>query len=236
MHARPSHLVRACKVTSAVLVGLTVLVALGATNWLDLAARLLLWKQQPHVETTLKTIEPILDRYGTWLLLLGAVAVTWVVRGRRVGLSAALGVGIGWVVNNGLTTALKLLTARNRARIGSPDMFEWGQVQLIDTHQWRLMAAYPSGHTGGAALAGMCAWYLSSLWATKVRKPVRVVSIAVIVTVCAISWLRTTHWITDIVAGVIVGWFSASVGMMVAGKRLRAAGDADDSARLTASV
>mgnify|MGYP006279346669 CR=1 FL=1 len=204
MHARPSHLVRACKTTSAALVGLTALVALGATNGIDLATRLLLWKQQPHVETTLKTIEPILDRFGTWLLLLGAVVVTWMVRGRRVGLSAALGVGIGWVVNNGLTTALKLLTARNRARIGSPDMFEWGQVQLVDTHQWRLMAAYPSGHTGGAAL------------------------------VCAISWLRTTHWVTDIVAGVIVGWFSASVGMMVAGKRLRAAGDADDSARLTA--
>lgn len=236
MHARPSHLVRASKATSAALIGLTALVALGTTNWLDLAARLPLWRQQPQFERTLKTIEPIIDRYGTWLLLLGAIAVTWAVRGRRVGMSAALGVGIGWVINNGLTTALKLLTARNRARIGSPEMFDWAQVQLIDTHQWRLMAAYPSGHTGGAALAAMCAWYLSSLWDERLRRPVRVMCVMVIVAVCAISWLRTTHWVTDLVAGVIVGWFAASVGMMAAGKRLRAAGDSTDSARLTASV
>lgn len=236
MHATPSHLSRASKTTAAAFIGLTTLVAIGATNWLDLAVRLTLWREQPQVERSLKTAEPILDRYGTWLLLIGAVAATWIIRGRRVGMSAALGVGIGWVVNNALTTAIKLMTARNRARIGEPHMFEWGHVQLVDTNQWRLMAAYPSGHTGGAALAGMCAWYLSSLWSAKLRRPVRVVAIAVITAVCAMSWLRTTHWLTDIVAGVIVGWFAASVGMLVAGRRLRARGDAVDSARLTASA
>ena len=212
---------RQVTVLALTLAAMHLVVSLGWSDALDLQLRIHLWQGHPYLDQVMKSTELVLDRYITLALLLSGALLTWKWRGRELGRRASLAVAIAWATNLGLTTVLKLGTGRGRARLGQLRMYDWRHVELVDLTHTRLMASYPSGHSGGAALAAMTTWYLSSMWAARPRRIARSLGIVAIVATCALSWLRTTHWVTDLVAGALVGWLTAAVGCAWAFNRKR---------------
>jgi undecaprenyl-diphosphatase len=173
-----------------------------------------------------------------WITHLGGSAVLIAVM-TVVGLAAALStrhhrwallgflltVGVGIVVvNNGL----KLLVDRDR-----PDVV----VHLAVTNS----SSFPSGHSAAAAACwAALAVVVGRRWPRQPRHWIAGVAAALAVLVASSRVLLGVHWLTDVVAGVIVGWTWFFIVLLIFGGRLqrfgepieRAADELDDAAHL----
>jgi membrane-associated phospholipid phosphatase len=153
---------------------------------------------------------------GTTLLFVVMTVVGLVMSakyGRPSGGAFLAIVGIGIVlVNNGL----KLWVDRERPAV----------APLVGTSG----ASFPSGHSAAAAAC----WAAIALVATRrSRRPVRVAAsggaVAVALTVASTRVLLGVHWVTDVVAGLVVGWsWFALVAIVFGGRLLRLGEPAED--------
>lgn len=176
----------------------------GFARWDERAAE---WGAERATATSTRVLEVITDLGGTWFLValvLGIGAIDWLARRNAAVLGYLVTVLVGVsLVNNGL----KMLVDRERPDVG----------QLVG---WS-GASFPSGHSAAAAAT----WAAVALVATRhARRPWRIggvaVAAAVAIAVAASRVLLGVHWITDVVAGLVVGWTWFTVVSLLFGGRL----------------
>lgn len=124
-----------------------------------------------------------------------------------------------FVVASVIVGALKFLTDRTSPRLG-PGSF--GLPELIDS-----IGLYPSGHAANAVVAWGAMCYFSAQafnWSNKMtRLAIIFVCLIVLVMSTASAYLHF-HWVSDLVAGVLVGAAALFAGIAV-DQKLRAPAD-----------
>lgn len=164
----------------------------------------------------------------TWLLL-SAMTVVGVIDWRRRRNASSiwflLTVGLGvTLVNNGL----KLLIMRERPPV----------EHLVGSAG----SSFPSGHAAASAACWMAIALVVGRWfPRRVRPWFAVVAVAIAGLVAASRALLGVHWVTDVVAGLVVGWTWFLLVAVIFGGRLQRFGEpfeeiadrADDSELVT---
>jgi membrane-associated phospholipid phosphatase len=117
------------------------------------------------------------------------------------------------LINNGL----KLIVDRERPAV----------VHLVGTSG----SSFPSGHSSAAAAA----WFAFALvitrhWPRRSRAIAAAAAALVTFTVAASRALLGVHWLTDVVAGVVLGWGWFLLSALVFGGRFQRLGDPADRA------
>lgn len=194
-------------VVAALLVGLlldSVHAGSGLARWDRAVAD---WGSRNATGTTTRWLELITDLGGSAYLLAAfvAIAVYDYARRRNVHVVLFLAAVLGGVllVNN----ALKLLVDRER-----PDV-----THLVGAAG----SSFPSGHSSAAA-AAWCAMALvvSRRWPRRWRAVAAAAAALVACAVAASRALLGVHWLTDIVAGLVVGWAWFTVCALAFGGRI----------------
>lgn len=144
------------------------------------------------------------------LMTLVGVLVVWRQNGHRwsvLGFLLTVGVGVS-LINN----ALKWIVARDR-----PDI-----DQLVGSGG----SSFPSGHSAAAAAcwAALALVVSSRMWLWR-RRWVAAIAVAVAVLVAASRVMLGVHWLTDVIAGVVVGWTWFFLVALVFGGRLQRFGE-----------
>jgi membrane-associated phospholipid phosphatase len=181
----------------------------GWARWDESAAE---WGAANATEASTDTLKVITELGGTtWLIIAMAVVGIWhLARHRRPGpLLFLMVVGIGVsLLNNGL----KLIVDRER-----PDI-----AQLAG----HAGASFPSGHSAAAAA---CWAALALVLTRRMSRRWRVVAAAVAaliaVAVASSRVLLGVHWVSDVIAGVVVGWTWFLLVAVVFGGRLLRLGE-----------
>lgn len=155
-----------------------------------------------------------------WITHLGSTSVVMIAlalafvydyarhRNRDVALFlAAVGIGV-WMLNNGL----KLLVSRER-----PDV-----LRLVDAGGW----SFPSGHSATAAAgAAAVALILSRDRRRRTRALFTASAALVAVAVATSRALLGVHWLTDVIAGLALGWGWFMLVAVLFGGRLQVLGE-----------
>ncbi len=184
----------------------------GFARWDESVAE---WGAEHASDTSTRVLEAI-TRFGAtgWLFLALAVVGSGVaVKQRRVGplaYLAVVGLGVG-----ALNSGLKLLVDRERPDIARLSTFAG--------------SSFPSGHTAGAAAC----WAAMALVITRrMGRRARAVGLAgavvLAVGVATSRVLLGVHWLTDVIAGLIVGWSWFLICTLVFGGRLLRFGEPAD--------
>jgi undecaprenyl-diphosphatase len=180
----------------------------GLARWDESAAE---WGARHATDASTVVLEWITHLGGTFVVAAAAVAIAVADHRRHRDLGAALHLGLvlgGIVVVNNL---LKLLVDRER-----PDI-----AQLIG-HSG---ASFPSGHAATAAAGWAVLMFVATRDAGRsVRRLGAAVAVGVAVAVAASRVLLGVHWLTDVVAGVFVGWGWFLLVTIVMGGRLERLG------------
>jgi membrane-associated phospholipid phosphatase len=94
---------------------------------------------------------------------------------------------------NVVVGAMKILIGRSETETGSPDVFSGGVI-------------FPSGHSSNMVLTGGLIIYLLRRYSQRppVRLLVVVVAVATLLT-CATSVYIGSHWVSDLIGGMLVG-------------------------------
>lgn len=157
----------------------------------------------------------------TWLLF-SAMAVVGIIEWRRRRNAAAiwflLTVGLGvTLVNNGL----KLLIMRERPPV----------EHLVGSAG----SSFPSGHAAAAAACWMAIALVAGGWFRRPVRPWLAVGAAVLAGLVAASRaLLGVHWVTDVVAGLVVGWTWFLLAAVIFGGRLQRFGEPFEEVAATA--
>jgi undecaprenyl-diphosphatase len=170
------------------------------------------WGSRNATATSTRVLDLVTDLGGTAFLAVALVviAVADYLRHRDLAVPLFLVVTmIGVVVIN---NALKWIVGRERPPVD----------HLVETSGW----SFPSGHSSAAAAA----WFAFALVATRDRaRPWRAVAagVAALITfaVAASRVLLGVHWLTDVVAGVALGWGWFFLCALVFGGRVQRLGD-----------
>ncbi|MEN3307352.1 MAG: hypothetical protein V7603_3554 [Micromonosporaceae bacterium] len=170
----------------------TLALAAGAFLGWDLAVRDWSEAHRPHALAVLATAGNLLGRGGylAELALVLALLLAW----RRHSVRPVLPVGLGFVLTFGVLTPLKAWTDR-----AAPHAFAVPHPERLGSGG----VSYPSGHLTNAivwygVLALLLSAWLPALW----RRAVRV---APPVVLCFTTVYLGFHWLTDTVAGLLVG-------------------------------
>jgi undecaprenyl-diphosphatase len=146
----------------------------------------------------------------TLLVIVVAVAGFDVARNRNFDVALFLGVVVAGVtlINNGL----KWLVDRDR-----PDV-----THLVETSG----SSFPSGHSAAAAAT----WFALALviarhWSRRGRATAAAIASLICVAVAASRALLGVHWLTDVVAGLVVGWGWFLLSALVFGGRFQRLGE-----------
>jgi len=142
-------------------------------------------------------------------LMIVVGAIDWSRRRDATSLWFLLTVGVGVsLVNNGL----KLLIMRDRPPVD----------HLVDAAG----SSFPSGHSSAAAACWMAIALIAGRWLPpRVRPWLALVAVGIACTVAASRTLLGVHWLTDVVAGLAVGWTWFFVVAVVFGGRLQRFGE-----------
>src|SRR5688572_29598709 len=160
------------------------------------------WGSRNASSWSTTVLDRITDLGATWLLVMVAVAV-----GLFLGVVVA-GVAL---INN----VLKWLIDRER-----PDV-----AHLVGTSG----SSFPSGHSAAAAAT----WFALALvvgrrWSRRRRSLVAAVAALISVAVAASRALLGVHWLTDVVAGLLVGWGWFLLSALAFGGRFQRLGEPAD--------
>jgi undecaprenyl-diphosphatase len=155
----------------------------------DIAA----WGSRNATTATVDVLRLVTDLGSTWLLALamGATAlVAWVRRRSLVPLAFLAVVGIGQLV---LVNLLKVIVDRDR-----PDV-----LRLVDVRG----PSFPSGHSAAAAACWLAiAIVVGHGRSRRVQAALVAAAVVIAVAVAASRALLGVHWLTDVVAGLALGW------------------------------
>jgi len=192
----------------------TLLALIGENSYLSGADRSVSrWGSEHGTPTTIRVL--------TWVTQLGstigitlALSVTAVYaysrRQRRLGLVAFLAtVGIGQLI---LSNLLKQLVARERPAV----------LQLVGAHGY----SFPSGHTVAATSAyAAIALVLGTGRSRKVRAALAAAATLIAISVATSRALLGVHWLSDVIAGLFIGWGWFLVVTVAFGGRAQRLGD-----------
>lgn len=176
-----------------------LLVVTGLVNPLDTALVLDLRHSHPWTDDFLKITEsPGQRRFVYPLAIIASVVFTV----RRRDLLPTITAVSALLFTNAVTGVVKIMTLRGFPRTAGPEVFNTDFGDIVD------LGAFPSGHAANIAAAST----LMVLAAYSARPRYRpyaphiTVITSLICTVTFISsWLRDTHWVTDLVAGLTLG-------------------------------
>lgn len=162
----------------------------GPAEWDDAVAE---WGSENATARSTQILDVVTDFGGSGYLLVAFVGLAgWdYARRRNIGVALFLGAVLGGVmlVNN----ALKLLVDRER-----PDV-----EHLVGSAG----SSFPSGHSAAAAAAwSAAALVLSRHWPRRWRAVAAAAAALLAGAVAASRALLGVHWLTDVIAGLVVGW------------------------------
>ncbi len=147
-----------------------------------------------HATTRTTTVLEIVTAGGATVLLLPLMAsvgqLIFAAKRRWVPLGYLATVGVGIVVVN---NTLKLIVDRERPSVN----------QLVGTSG----SSFPSGHSAAAAACWAALALVSLPYVSRVVRPaIAGPAVLIAVSVAASRALLGVHWLTDVIAGAIVGW------------------------------
>jgi membrane-associated phospholipid phosphatase len=181
----------------------------GLAEWDQTVAE---WGSRHATESSTRILDTLTNLGGTAYLtvIVTAVAVVDYVRHRNASVFLFLAVAVGGVVaiNNGL----KLIVDRERPPV----------EHLVGTAG----SSFPSGHSSAAAAAWFAiALVISRQQSRRWRAIAASVAALITVTVATSRALLGVHWLTDVIAGVAVGWGWFLLSALVFGGRFQRLGD-----------
>jgi undecaprenyl-diphosphatase len=150
---------------------------------------------------------------GGSVLLITVMAAVGLVEWRRRGDATSLGflmaVGLGVLAVNNV---LKLLVMRDRPAVD----------HLVGSSG----SAFPSGHSSAAAACWLAIALVAARWFTRRAWPwLAAGAVAIALAVAASRALLAVHWLTDVVAGLLVGWAWFVLVAVAFGGRLQRLGE-----------
>jgi membrane-associated phospholipid phosphatase len=159
--------------------------------------RLDLWVARFHGRDTwpvLWDFAVVYDKLGQRSVTIPVLLIVAGVLGRRHRTWRPVLLSLGTVLLLNLVVGgMKILIGRAKPSTGSADVLTGGVI-------------FPSGHSSNLALTGGLVIYLLMRYSD--RPPVRLLTVAVIALTTMtvlVSLYRNTHWLTDLVAGALVG-------------------------------
>ena len=188
----------------ALFITVTLAALAGVTHPVDRALRLDAWLTNDALDETLKLIERPGQRVVVLPLLFAATAyLSWRLRSWRPVLASVCAVALV----NTCVGLLKWWSDRATPRLGGPGFF--------DEPGLRLLGAYPSGHATNVGMWAVLVWFLSIVARSGVRRWLRAIAVTWVMVIVLCSWARTTHWVTDLIAGVALGAACSCVGLLI---------------------
>jgi len=154
-------------------------------------------RRPPHLTGLTNTIVIGLDNIGlrgfsATILLIAAVLISLRFRSwRPINLSLLSLIGLNVVVGG-----LKVVFGREKPRLG------------LDRLHVASVGSYPSGHSSNAILTWGLLAYLIYHYTHRAMGQARLLGAivgAATLTVCIVSLYRNTHWLSDLVGGVLIG-------------------------------
>lgn len=181
----------------------------GLARWDDAVAD---WGSRNATQGSTALLEIVTDLGGTLYLLVIAVLLAgfdyWRRRNVNVPLFLLMAIGGVVVINNGL----RLLVGRERPPV----------EQLVGASG----ASFPSGHSSAAAAAWLAfALVLGRTWPRRWRAVTVAAATVVALAVAASRALLGVHWLTDVLAGTMVGWGWFLLSALAFGGRLQRMGE-----------
>lgn len=164
-------------------------------------------------------VSSVLDHIGTrWFVLPPLLFLAVVLARRRRSWRPVVEVTAMAVATAVVVGALKVTTGRARPVTGDNDMF---------AYSWPVGQIFPSGHAANVAMATAGAVYLLSRHS---RSEVPAVAAALLITapvtlMSAVSVHLGYHWVSDLLAGAIVGLVTVSVVALMSAPQHRPRGN-----------
>lgn len=197
-------------VSFAIYLIILLMVVTELTHPLDVSAVTDLWKTQPNVDHLLSQVETPGQRRFVYpfAIILGSV-----ISYRRKDLLPVIVTVSALIFTNAVTGFFKLIIARGYPRTAGPGAFDYaaftgdGSLMSYAKYVWQL-GAFPSGHAANVAAASTLMVMAAYSARPKHRKwavPITITTILICIFTIACSWLRNTHWVTDLLAGIALG-------------------------------
>ncbi len=166
-----------------------------------------------HASSSAASVMKAITRLGATYVLIGIMIVIgvidWARRRQWTTLWFLLTGGLGVVLIN---NALKLLIMRDRPPV----------EHLVGSAG----SSFPSGHSAAAAACWMAIALVAGRWLPRPVRPwLSIVAVGLAVLVGASRALLGVHWVTDVVAGLVVGWTWFFVVAVIFGGRLQRFGE-----------
>lgn len=192
-------LARPAKYSAAIFLFTLLVVITGLSNPLDELLHLNLHETHPWTDDLFKITESPGQRRFVYPL---TIVMSMVFTIRRKDLLPMIVAVSALLFTNAVTGVVKILTLRGFPRTSGPAVFNTEFGDIVD------LGAFPSGHAANIAAAST----LLVLAAYSARPKYRPYAVHITVFTSLIaavtfvsSWLRDTHWVTDLVAGLALG-------------------------------
>jgi membrane-associated phospholipid phosphatase len=170
------------------------------------------WGSENATSWSTTALDALTDLGGTTYLVVICVAVATYDYVRHRNLNVVLFLLIVLVGVSAINNGLKLIVDRDR-----PDV-----PHLVNP----VGSSFPSGHSAAAAAAWFAlALVVSRSWPRRGRAAAAAVAAIVTVAVATSRALLGVHWLTDVVAGVMVGWGWFLLTALVFGGRMQRLGE-----------
>jgi len=202
-------------VSFGIFIFIFLLVATGLTHHFDVSLTTHLYKTKPWTDKLLEQIETPGQRRYVYPV---AIILGSIVSYRRKDLLPVIVTVSALIFTNAVTGFFKLIIARGYPRSAGPEAFDYaafkgdGSLLSYAHYVWQL-GAFPSGHAANVAAASTLMVMAAYSARPKHRKwavPITFATVVVCVVTIICSWLRNTHWMTDLIAGIALG-ISATV-------------------------
>lgn len=203
--ARPAFI--AFGIFTLVLIG----VITGVTHGIDQGLVTNLRFSHPWTDPLLEAIEsPGQRRFVYPLAIIASIIMTM----RRGDLLPTIATVSALIFTNAVTGVFKILVSRGFPRYTGPDAFNYDFAQaggsFLGQYEKYLstLGAFPSGHAANVSAASTLLVLAAYSARPKYRPYANHITVATVV-VCIVtllcSWLRDTHWMTDLIAGLALG-------------------------------
>lgn len=197
-------------ISFAIFLIMFLLVVTGLTHNLDVSLTTDLYKSKPWLDQLLAQIETPGQRRFVYPF---AIVLGTIMSFRRKDLLPVIVTVSALIFTNAVTGFFKLIIARGFPRNAGPEAFDYaaftGDGSLISYahYVWQL-GAFPSGHAANVAAASTLMVMAAYSARPKHRKwavPVTLITVVICIVTIVCSWLRNTHWMTDLIAGIALG-------------------------------